>query len=194
MQTRILCTAAALALAVAACSKNNAETNNIAATDNMAMDNNMSAEANNTTAIAAPSATDFANQIAASDRFEIESGNLAAKQGTSPAIKDFGQMLVTAHTQSTADLKAAGASSNPPITPSDALDAEKEGMLAKLKSATGADFDQQFIEQQIAGHQKALDLLNAYAAGGDNAALKAFATKATPIVQSHLDKARALKK
>lgn len=194
MQIRILCTAAVMALAVAACSKNDAETNNVAATDNMAMDNNMSAETSNTAMMAAPAAADFANKVAASDRFEIESGNLAAKQATSADVKAFAQMLVTDHTKSTADLKAAGSSSNPPIMPNDVLDTEKDGMLADLKSAVGADFDKRFIDQQITAHQKALDLLKAYAAGGDNEALKGFATKAQTIVQGHLDKAKALQK
>lgn len=192
MKTQILCTAA-LALAMAACSKPNDEVNNVA-DDNMAMDNTMSADANATAAVTVPAASDFANQVAASDRFEIESGKVAADKASSADVKAFAQMLVTDHTKSTADLKAAGSGSNPPIVPNDMLDAEKDGMLATLKSAGGADFDGQFLDQQITAHQKALDLLNAYAAGGSNDALKAFATKAVPIVQGHLDKARALKK
>ena len=188
MQSRILC-AAAMALAVAACSKPN-DANNVAAADNVAADNAAPARSS----VAAPVAAEFANQVAASDRFEIESGNLAATMATSAEVRDFAKVLVTAHAQSTADLKALGESSNPPIMPNDVLDMQNDNMLVALKSAVGADFDHKFIDQQIAGHENALQLLKFYAAGGDNKALKAFASKAVPIVQNHLDKAKSLKK
>jgi putative membrane protein len=191
MKTKILCTAA-LALVMAACSKPTDEANNAAAADNAAVDN-MAADAN-ATAVAAPASDEFANKVAASDRFEVESGKLAADMATSDAVKSFARMLVTDHTKSTADLKAAAASTNPPVMPNDVLDMDKDAMLRKLKTAVGTDFDNQFVDQQITAHSKALELLKAYAAGGDNAALKTFATKAVPIVQGHLDKAKALKK
>jgi hypothetical protein len=37
-------------------------------------------------------------------------------------------------------------------------------------------------------------MLNSYAAGGDSDPIKQFATKVVPVVQSHLDKARELKR
>ena len=83
MQSRILC-AAAMALAVAACSKPN-DANNVAAADNVAADNAAPAKSS----VAAPVAAEFANQVAASDRFEIESGNLAATMATSAEVRDF---------------------------------------------------------------------------------------------------------
>ena len=61
-------------------------------------------------------------------------------------------------------------------------------LIAALKNASGADFDRAFIDQQKQAHQKALDLLRQYQAGGDNQALKDFAAKASTVVQAHLDK------
>lgn len=193
MNKRILTGTAAMALAVAACGKaNNDATTNDLATDNMAMEN-ATADAN-AAATAPVAAGDFANMAAASDHYEIEAGKLAASKASSADVKAFGQMLVDAHTKSTADLKAAASQSTPPVAPNDALDAEKQGMLDMLQSASGADFDSQFLSQQIMAHEKALGLLQGYAAGGDNEALKAFAAKTAPAVQEHLDKARTLKK
>ena len=67
-------------------------------------------------------------------------------------------------------------------------------MLDQLKTtARGADFDKLYVEQQKTAHQKALDLLQGYSSGGDNEALKAFATKASGVVKTHLDHANSIK-
>ena len=179
---------AALALILSGCEKPaDVSANN--AVENLDTGANV---ADNTATITALPATQFANTIAASDMFEIESGKLAADKGTSQAVKDFAAMLQTDHKKSTADLKAAGAKADPAITPTPALTAEQQGNLDKLKAASGAEFDRLFAEQQVAAHQKGLEVLQAYSAGGDVAPLREFATKAATVVQSHLDKAQGL--
>lgn len=192
MKKPILLGTAALALTLAACGKSDENMTNVAM-DNMTGEANTTAVAN-ASATAPVGASDFANMVAASDHYEIEAGKLAADKAASADVKAFGQMLVTAHTQSTADLRAAASQASPAITPNDALDAEKQGMLAGLQSASGADFDRKFLDQQTTAHEKALSLLQNYAAAGDNEELKGFATKAVAIVQGHLDKARSLQK
>ena len=179
---------AALALILSGCEKPADVTANNAV-ENLDTGANV---ADNTATITALPATQFANTIAASDMFEIESGKLAADKGTSQAVKDFAAMLQTDHKKSTDDLKAAGAKADPAITPTPALTVEQQGNLDKLKAASGAEFDRLFAEQQVAAHQKGLEVLQAYSAGGDVAPLREFATKAATVVQSHLDKAQGL--
>ena len=185
---------AALALALAACDRpaevnaDNATGN--ATAENIDMGNNL--VGNETAAVVAMAAADFASTIAASDMFEIESGKLAAEKGTSAEIKDFGTMLQADHKKSTDELKAAGAKAEPAITPAPTLTGEQQANLDKLKAASGAEFDRMFAEQQVAAHQKALDALRAYSAGGDAQPLREFATKAATVVEGHLEKARGL--
>jgi putative membrane protein len=143
---------------------------------------------------AAPAAAEFVSKVAASDLFEIESGKLAAEKATSADVKSFAKMLVTDHSKSTADLKAAAGKATPPISVNPALDAEKQAMLDLLKSTAAADFDRVFLDQQKQAHQKALDLLRQYESSGDTPALKEFATKASTVVQGHLDKIDGLKR
>jgi putative membrane protein len=181
---------ASIALVAAACDQAE-ETAINNETDNAALANAGGADEGNATAPVA--AADFTNQVAASDRFEIESGQLAASKATSTEVKSFAQMLVKDHQKSTADLKAAAGQASPPLTPDPALDAEKQGMLSALQAANGADFDRLFVEQQIAAHEKALALLQSYSAGGDNESLRGFATKAASVVEAHLGQVRGLK-
>lgn len=179
---------AAVSLMISGCEKP-AEVTANNAVENLDTGNNV---AENAGAIAALPAAEFANTIAASDMFEIESGKLAAEKGTSQTVRDFAAMLQTDHKKSTDDLKAAGAQADPAITPAPVLTAEQLGNIDKLKGASGAEFDRLFAEQQIAAHQKGLEALQAYSAGGDVAPLREFATKAATVVQGHLDKAHAL--
>ena len=49
------------------------------------------------------------------------------------------------------------------------------------------------MDGQVEGHQDALNLHSRYANVGDIPALKAFAVDAAPLVQRHLDDARAVR-
>ena len=161
-------------------------------------DENLTAEetsalGNDTTANSAmpTDAAGFAGAVASSDMFEIQSAELAAQKAQSAEVKSFAAQLRTDHEKSTADLKTAAASSNVTVAP--AMDEEKQGMLDKLKAASGADFDRQFVEIQKAAHENALNLLQNYASSGDNPALKDFAAKASKVVQGHLDHANGMR-
>ena len=134
----------------------------------------------------------FANDVGASDHFEIEAGKLAQDHAQNKALKDFGAMMVQHHTMSTEKLKAAGAKAKPEITPAPVLNAEQEAMLAALGNAKDAAFDTLYKTQQIAAHEKALSAVQAYAASGDVPELKAFAKDAQKVVQSHLTKLKSM--
>ena len=194
MRTNSIMLAGALAIAVAGCSSSDNE-----ASDDLTIDNSVGTDisANDTNAASADAtmptdAAGFANMVAASDMYEIESGKLAADRAASADVKSFAAQLQTDHSKSTADLKAAAQGAGITVTP--ALDAEKQGMLDALKAAKGDDFDRLFIDQQTTAHQKALQLLQNYASAGDKDALKAFATKATAVVEGHLNHLNRIKK
>jgi putative membrane protein len=193
MRIASLTTVAAFALAVAAC---NTETGNDVSTDvNLAEDAaaNDVLGANATANAALPTdASGFANAVAAADLYEVESARLAADKASNAEVKSLAQHIRTDHEKSTSELKSAAGTANISVAPK--LDAEKQGMLDQLKTAArGADFDRLYVEQQKTAHQKALDLLKGYSSGGDNEALKAFATKTSAAVKSHLDHANSIK-
>ena len=129
----------------------------------------------------------FANDVGASDYYEIEAGKLAQEKAQAQGLKDFGKMMVEHHTDSTNKLKAAGAKASPAITPNPALNVEQEANLEALRKADDAAFDALYKTQQVAAHEKALAIVKAYAASGDVAPLKAFAGDYTG------DEAHALK-
>lgn len=185
---------ASAALSVTACKRNDA-----ANVTTNAMDTGMNATSDVTNnMLAAPAATptnaqSFVNAAAASDRFEIESSKLAATSASSAAVKSFAKQMITAHTDSTNKLKGIVSGLNPPLTPDDTLSPEQQSMLEGLKGKTGADFDSAYASAQASAHQNTLNALNTYAASGDNAQLKQFASSMVPIVTAHLNLAKGLK-
>ncbi|WP_267435975.1 DUF4142 domain-containing protein [Sphingomonas sp. GM_Shp_1] len=193
MSIRATALGAAALLALAGCNRSEPQAPNGTTADTMTtngIDGNAMADA---TPAALPAAQVFANAAAASDAFEIETSKLALTNGASASVKGYARKMIEAHTASTAKLKTAAGSATPAITPDPALNAEQQQKLDQLKGLNGTAFDQAYIAEQTAGHQQTLDTLKAYAATGDVAPLKTFATGLIPTVAAHLNMAKGLK-
>lgn len=134
----------------------------------------------------------FTKDMAISDMFEIQSSNLALERTKSNAVKSFAQMMVRDHTKSTESLKAAANKSNLSTDVPTTMDQEHNQMLDKLRKASAADFDRDYIADQVAGHEKAVSLLQSYTQNADNADLKQVAATVLPTVEHHLSDAKKL--
>lgn len=174
---------AVLALSAAACSKK--------------ADTTATPDANPAATVPTPAdeaaAPDFATKAAIGDMFEIASSKIALDRSTNPDVKAFAQMMIDAHGQTTADLKSAIAASGQSITLPMALPQDKQDALADLQKADPKDFDKKYLDAQVDGHQAALDLMARYAQDGTVPQIKDFAAKTGPAVQTHLDKAKAIR-
>jgi putative membrane protein len=117
---------------------------------------------------------------------EVAAGKLAEDKATSPALKDFGGMMVKDH--STADQKlwaaAAAKSVKMPTTPN----VEEVAAGDRLKLLSGDSFDKAYIKNQIDAHRDTVALFKKEIASGQDPGAKQFATATLPTVQAHLDK------
>ena len=191
-------TVAAISFALAACGS--ADRNESSATDANAVVNEADANAvtevgaNDTMMTAAPTnASEFAAMAGAADLFEIESSRLAATQAKSAEVKSFAAMLAADHSKSTAELKSIASKENITLSPP-TLAPDMQSKIDALKAVNGAAFDTLYLTQQVPAHETALKLHQGYAATGDNASLKEFASKTSTVVSKHLDEARAMAK
>lgn len=192
---------AAATLALAACNGRNAE--QTAADATAAAGNSLDAAGAMATDAAAGMATigataqataaEFVQRMAISDMYEIESSKLAQTRSKSPEVIAFAKQMVTDHTATTAKVKSITAG-DAALKPPAAMDEAHLKLVADLKAATPDAFDTLYLDQQTDAHETAHGLLESYASGGDNAALKAFAAETAPKVQMHLDMARKLDK
>ena len=129
-------------------------------------------------------ASTYVMKAGAGDKYEIDSSKLVMNS-TNPKIRSFAQMMVSDHTKSTADVKAAamkaGVKAAPPM-----LNPMQSTMIANLTKVSGTARDQMYIEQQKASHNQALALHEEYSANGTAAPLKMAASNIVPVVKSHI--------
>jgi putative membrane protein len=139
----------------------------------------------------APSTADFVKIAAISDMFEIESSRLAEQRADEPS-KKFAAQMITDHTKTSTELKALASKISAELPTG--LDNSHQSKLDKLKALQGAEFDKEYDYMQVDAHEDAVSLFERYAEGGDNADLKAWASKTLPHLKHHLEMAKALRK
>lgn len=138
---------------------------------------------------AAATPVDAAGYLAksgAGDLFEIESSRAILAKSPGKAVADFARMMVDAHGQSTAKLKAAATKAGVTVAPP-ALDPDQQAKLDSIKAAEGDAAVAVYLTAQREAHAAALALHQGYAAGGDTPALKTAAGEIAPVVQHHID-------
>jgi putative membrane protein len=140
----------------------------------------------------APSTPDFAKKAAMGDMCEVEAGKIASEKGQSEAVKEFGRHMVEAHSKTSGELKGIVQSENLKVKLPARLDDNRRKMIEALNETKPEDFDKTYAKQQVKAHAKAVELFDAYAEEGDNAALKQFAANTLPTIKQHLDLAEKL--
>lgn len=135
----------------------------------------------------------FVDFAAQTDMVEANLGQLAQNVADAQGVKDYGQMLTTDHTKDFSDLHAAAQQAS--LTVPDAIDAkENKAMIDPFQKLKGAAFDHKYIQEMVAGHTKAIAIYKKEADDAQNPAIKSYAENAIPVLQKHLDGAKALEK
>ena len=131
------------------------------------------------------------------DNGEIALGKLASTKGTNPAVKAYGKEMVKDHQAMMTETHALMGKLNAKAdsTWDDAKSIASDG-VDKLKELTdkaaGADWDKNYIENQIDTHQRVLSKLTDAAKNNTDKTVTDALAKATSKVQEHLTKAQAL--
>jgi putative membrane protein len=134
----------------------------------------------------------------AANKGEIAEGKLAETKATNPKVKAFARQIVSDHTAMLSEGNSFAKKNKitPDSTKNDVVDLQKDALndMQDLQSkAKGNDWDKDFVDKEIDGHKKVLQKLQDMQTATSNAQLKDLLTKAQQKVQSHLDKAQALK-
>jgi putative membrane protein len=127
----------------------------------------------------------FVDRAALGTGTEVELGQLARTRGASPAVRAFANRIIADHRQAHARLATLErrigllpATSPPP--------------RGELAAKFGADFDRQFIADQIQNHQEAIALYEAEARTGHDPRLRRYASETLPMLYRDLQQARAI--
>jgi putative membrane protein len=134
--------------------------------------------------------SDFATEAASGGMMEVQLGQMAQQKAQNQRVKDFGKMMVQDHSQANDELKAIAAKEN--IALPDSMSDNKKKHVNDLSSKTGKDFDKAYMDMMVDDHKEDIDKFKDAAQNVPDSAVKAFATKAVPVLQKHLDSAQAI--
>lgn len=188
MRKTYILLALAPAIALAACGSNDeSAANNVVVVETPQGNSTVAA-----TTLPGSAAQTFVDAVTASNHYEVEAGKLAQERASTSALKNYGKLMATAHTDGTNQLNAAAAKSVPPLMSAATLNAEQEANLAQLRQLNGAEFDAAYKAQQIASHEQAQVLMQDYAANGEVPSLKSYAEDTAKVVKMHLDRIKGM--
>lgn len=144
------------------------------------------------TGMAAMSSRDrkFVMDAAMGGMMEVELGRWATQKGTSAEVKQFGQTMVEHHSQANQELMQLASSKG--LTLPTQLDQKHQNDVTRITRLSGAEFDRAYSKMMLKDHENDVSDFEKQSTNGDDADLKAFATKTLPTLQQHLEMARAL--
>src|ERR1051325_9536365 len=133
---------------------------------------------------------DFLMEAAMGGMMEVELGRVAAQQGSSEAVKQFGQRMVDDHSAANTELTTLASGKG--ITLPTSIDDKHREQVTKLSAMSGAEFDRAYSKMMLKDHEKDVSEFEKESTRGGDAEIKAFASKTLPTLQEHLSMARAL--
>jgi len=128
---------------------------------------------------------------AVGDMYEIQSADIALERSQNAEIKSLARMIKADHTAASNALKSMLPEAAPDASLPTELDERRQGMIDNLRSASAANFDTTYLNQQIAAHQEALTLHRGFA--DQDSPLAAHAQSVVPKIEAHLQKAEEIK-
>ncbi|BAZ48018.1 outer membrane protein [Nostoc sp. NIES-4103] len=132
----------------------------------------------------------FINEAAQGGLAEVQLGQLASQRAGNNAVKEFGQRMVTDHTQVNNQLKQLATQKG--VTLPTTLDSKNQQLKQRLSRLSGANFDREYMNQMVQDHQKDVSAFQTEAQQGQDPDVKAFAAQALPTLQEHLQQARSI--
>ena len=149
---------------------------------------------------------------------EAQMGKMGVQRAQNAQVKQFAQTLADDHSKANTELKQLASSKGITLPePSDKITGiadeadstrvrEREGADAdggkdhaefkrewqKLESASGTDFDRQFVSMAVKCHEKGVKEFEKVSQGTGDAEVKAYAAKTLPTLQAHLRTAQSL--
>ena len=115
---------------------------------------------------------------------EMRLGTLAQQKAASPAVKQFGQRMVTDHTTMGKQWSALAAQNGLSLKPTP--DPTQTEQTTQLQSLSGAEFDRVYMNAMVQMHQRMASDLQNEASSAQSAEVRQISANALPIVQQHL--------
>lgn len=144
----------------------------------------MSAQSQSSTEALGPVDTYFVTQTSLGTPFQVDSGNLAMTKGTTQAIRDYAQLMVSSHVAVNNALDAI-LKKKPAVPPPTLLKAAYSTMISTLEHQGGKAFDTDYVIGQVKYQNANASLYKYEIASGADPDLKDFARQTLPKIEDH---------
>jgi putative membrane protein len=141
----------------------------------------------------------FVKKAVASNKMEVQMGELGQQQGQNQQVKTLAAALVKDHSEANQKLQRIASSKN--ITLDKSSDhakgsehAKHQQHLDKLKSQSGAEFDKEFVRMALKHHKKDIKEFERAQTQLTDQELKSFVTETLPKLRQHYQMAQAAAK
>lgn len=143
---------------------------------------------------------------------EIEMGRLAQTRGGSPAVREYGEMLVNHHSENDRQVMSVASSAGvqltqtgpgdrnsspsttpPPSTPNAGNSALQKEVASDLRNLNGTEFDRAFADKMTQGHREAIRELESARPNIQNTSVRSLVDQTLPVLREHEQRAQSLK-
>jgi putative membrane protein len=128
--------------------------------------------------------TEFAVAAADGGMLEVQLGEVALKNASSPEVKKFAQQMIDDHGKAGTELKELASSKN--ISLPGMLSEKNQKKIDDLSKKTGKEFDEDYVDFMVKDHKDDIDAFEKEAEKGNDADLKAWASGKLPTLKHHL--------
>lgn len=135
------------------------------------------------------SGSSFIKEAIQGNLAEVSMGKLAQQKATSPAVRDYGQMLVADHGKANEKARAAAKSAGADI-PTEPTSKQKTE-AKDLGKLTGAKFDKDFMQHMVKDHKKDVAAYEKQASSGTGPVTE-YAKETLPTLKRHLERAQSI--
>ena len=129
---------------------------------------------------------------------EVEAGQMAQTKATDSQVRDFARRVVGEHqalkTEVTNTAQRLNLTPVMPKADEDLLEDHREGMRDLNGKAKGKEFDEAFLEHEIAMHKKVIDEIEDTLGRNRNQEIRPLLEKARAGLRAHLTRAEELEK
>lgn len=131
----------------------------------------------------------FVTKAAEGGLAEVQLGKLATEKASNPAVKQFGERMVTDHSKANDELKQVASQKG--ITLPAEPNAKQKSEYDRLSKMSGAEFDKAYMKLMVADHRTDVSEFRHESQSGSDSDVKAFAAKTLPTLETHLQLAES---
>jgi putative membrane protein len=133
---------------------------------------------------------DFLMDAAKDGMLEVQLGKLASQKASSKEVKEFGQMMMSDHSQANEKIKQLASTNN--IMLPDSLDDDDKDELRDMAKLSGTEFDKKFMNRMVKDHKEDVSDFEDMAEKAENPEIRNMAQQTLPTLREHYTKAQQL--